>query len=110
MIGTTLWVSEPSTVYQHYFQPYDLRTGEKSGKPCPINLDYSYLGTDGTIAVRAPLNARSDMLAQAYDLATCAVVWSIPRTAGSLGRVVRAGDALVRLSDDGTELYSLVSP
>lgn len=109
LIGTTLWVSESSNIYPHYYQRYDLRAGEK-GKPCPINLDYSYLGTDGEVAVRAPINPKSDMLAEAFDLTTCEKVWSIGRTPGSLGRVARVGDTLVRVSDDGTEIYSLVRP
>ena len=61
------------------------------------------------MAVRAPVNPKSDLLADAWDLSTCERVWSIPRN-GPLGRVTRLGDTLVRLSDDGTELYSLVAP
>jgi hypothetical protein len=108
LIGTTLWVSESSNIYPHYYQRYDLRTGEK-GQPCAINLNYS-LGTDGSVAVRAPINPKSDMLAEAFDLATCEMVWSIPRIPGSLGRVARIGDTLVRVSDDGNAIYSLVRP
>jgi hypothetical protein len=63
--------------------------------------------------VRAPRGseeaASGQPLAQAYDLTTCEVAWTIPRPRGSLGTVDRLGDTVVRLSDDGTELFSLVN-
>lgn len=109
LIGTTLWVSEKDKVTQSTaFRPYDMRTGDK-GEPCEFDLSTGYLGSDGTVAVRAPVNPKSDLLADAWDLSTCERVWSIPRN-GPFGRVTRLGDTLVRLSDDGTELYSLVAP
>jgi hypothetical protein len=107
LIGSNLWVGR-SSASDHRSQPYDLRTGNP-GKPCDIDFR-GYLGSDGSVVVRAPLNPKSDDLVQAYDLATCGMAWSIPRPSGSLGRVVRTDDALVRLSDDGTELMSLVAP
>jgi hypothetical protein len=110
LIGTTLWVGETSGAGEPHFQPYDLRTGDK-GKPCAFDLINGYLGTDGSVFVRSPWNQKSDDLMQAYDLATCEMVWSIPRTiVGSLGRVTRIGNTLVQLSNDGTELMSLVAP
>jgi hypothetical protein len=109
LIGTTLWIGEKSLVDESHFQPYDLRTGDK-GKPCAFDLINGYLGTDGSVFVRSSWNKKSDDLAQAYDLTTCDKVWSIPRTVGSSGEVTRIGDTLVRLSDDGTELMSLVAP
>ncbi|OLO99144.1 hypothetical protein BVU76_27195 [Mycolicibacterium porcinum] len=109
LIGTTLWVSETDKVTQStLYRPYDMRTGDK-GEPCEFNLGTGYLGSDGTVAVRAPINPKSDLLADAWDLSTCERVWSIPRN-GPLGRVTRLGDTIVRLSDDGTELFSLGSP
>ncbi|WP_207549195.1 hypothetical protein [Mycolicibacterium fortuitum] len=109
LIGTTLWVSEKDKVTQSTaFRPYDMRTGDK-GEPCEFDLSTGYLGSDGTVAVRAPVNPKSDLLADAWDLSMCERVWSIPRN-GPLGRVTRLSDTLVRLSDDGTELYSLVAP
>jgi hypothetical protein len=109
LIGTTLWVGEKSLIDESHFQPYDLRTGDK-GKPCGFNMINGYLGTDGSVFVRSSWNEKSDDLAQAYDLATCDKVWSIPRTVGSSGEVTRIGDTLVQLSNDGTELMSLVAP
>jgi hypothetical protein len=109
LIGTTLWVGETSDANAAHFQSYDLRTGDK-GKPCAFDMIDGYLGTDGSVFVRSPWNQKSDDLAQAYDLATCDKVWSIPRAVGSSGEVTRIGDTLVQLSDDGTELMSLVTP
>jgi hypothetical protein len=109
LIGTTLWVGETSDANAAHFQSYDLRTGDK-GKSCAFNAINGYLGTDGSVFVRAPSNQKSDDLAQAYDLATCNEVWSIPRTGGSSGEVTRIGDTLVQLSNDGTGLMSLVAP
>jgi hypothetical protein len=109
LIGTTLWVGETSDANAAHFQPYDLRTGDK-GKPCGFNMINGYLGTDGSVFVRSSWNQKSDDLAQAYDLATCDKVWSMPRTVGSSGEVTRIGDTLVQLSNDGTELMSLVAP
>ncbi|WP_052238709.1 hypothetical protein [Mycolicibacterium setense] len=109
LIGTTLWVSETDKVTQStVYRPYDMRTGDK-GEPCEFNVSTGYLGSDGTVAVRAPSNPKSDLLADAWDLAACERVWSIPRN-GPFGRLTRLGDTLVRVSDDGTELFSLVSP
>ncbi|MED5816426.1 hypothetical protein VST63_29040 [Mycolicibacterium sp. 050232] len=109
LIGTTLWVNETDKATQQtIYRPYDMRTGDK-GEPCEFNLSTGYLGSDGTVAVRAPVNPKSDLLADAWDLTKCERVWSIPRN-GPLGRATRLGDTLVRLSDDGTELYSLVAP
>ncbi|TPG29714.1 hypothetical protein [Mycolicibacterium hodleri] len=107
LIGSTLWVGA-DTGGSPRVQPYDLRTGD-AGAPCNVDLN-GYLGTDGTVALRAPTNARSDDLAQAFDLTTCRLAWSIPRPAGSLARLTAIGDTLVQLSDDGTELMSLVAP
>jgi len=107
LIGSTLWVGRNSAS-DHRSQPYDLQTGD-AGKPCDIDFR-GYLGSDGSVVVRTPLNPKSDDLVQAYDLATCGMAWSIHRSSGSLGRVVRIDDTLVRLSDDGTELMSLVAP
>ena len=100
---------ETNGVDESHFQPYDLRTGDK-GKSCAFDMINGYLGTDGSVFVRSPWNKKSDDLAQAYDLATCDKVWSIPRPVGSLARMTRIGDTLVRTSDDGTELMSLVAP
>jgi hypothetical protein len=109
LIGNTLWVGETSDVGGAHSQPYDLRTGQK-GNACEFDAADGFLGTDGSVFVRSPWNKKSDDLAQAYDLTTCDKVWSIPRAVGSSGEVTRIGDTLVQLSNDGTELMSLVAP
>jgi len=109
LIGTTLWVGEDNGGDADHYQGFDLRTGDK-GKSCAFNAINGYLGTDGSVFVRSPWDPKSDDLAQAYDLTTCDRVWSIPRPARSLARMTRIGDTLVRTSDDGTELMSLVAP
>ncbi len=85
LIGTTLWVGEDNGGDADHYQAFDLKTGDK-GKSCAFNALNGYLGTDGSVFVRSPWNQKSDDLAQAYDLATCDKVWSIPRPAGSLGQ------------------------
>jgi hypothetical protein len=109
LIGTTLWIGEQTPADEARFQSYDLRTGDE-GKPCAFDMIDGYLGTDGSVFVGAPRDIKSANLAMAYDLTTCDRVWSIPRPTGSLARLTRIGDTLVRTSDDGTELMSLVAP
>jgi hypothetical protein len=108
LIGTTLWLGNPDGGATS-FQSYDMRTGDK-GNACEFDAYDGYLGTDGSVFVRAPSNYSSDDLAKAYDLATCQLVWSIPRPKGSMGRVNRVDNTLLEVSDDGTELWSLVPP
>lgn len=109
LIGTTLYVDESNHVDFQHWQPYDLKSGDK-GKPCEIDLGRKYLGTDGTIAVRKVTNPQVDLIAKAFNLKTCEMVWSLPKEANSFGRIWRIGDTLVQVSDDGTELNSLVAP
>ncbi|WP_155924866.1 hypothetical protein [Mycolicibacterium sp. CBMA 234] len=111
LTGTRLWISDETDSVHYVYRAHDIPSGA-IGKPCP--LDFSdYLGTDGAVTVRAPRGseeaASGQPLAQAYDLTTCELAWTIPRPRGSLGTVERLGDTLVRLSDDGTELFSLVN-
>ncbi|GAA2415217.1 hypothetical protein A7G45_06990 [Mycolicibacterium llatzerense] len=110
LIGSTLWVNDSASDAPPAYRPYDMRSGA-TGAPCAFDF-FRTVGTDGKVIVRAPHDRTSPdwkLLAQAYDLTTCEVAWSIPRPPGSLGTVTRLGDTLVRLSDDGTELFSLVN-
>jgi hypothetical protein len=63
---------------------------------------------DGVVLVVTSPNA--NVVAKARDLATCDTLWTIPSQPNSLGRVWRVNTTLVQLSDDGTELVSLVAP
>ena len=106
LVGTTLYVGNGTGSGS---QTYDMESGEQ-GRKCEFDVGPVYLGTDGVVAVRAPTNAKADDAAKAYNLDSCALAWSIPKPPGSLGKVFRVDTTLVRLSDDGTELTSLVAP
>lgn len=112
LIGTTLWVNDGAIDAPAAYRPHDMRSGSASADPtCAFDF-YRSVGTDGEVIVRAPNDRTSPdwkLLAQAYNLTTCDLAWTIPRPPGSLGTVERLGDTLVRLSDDGTELFSLVN-
>jgi hypothetical protein len=90
------------------WREYDLKTGDK-GPACDFNMS-NYLGTDGSVIVFGATNRKADVLAKARDLATCDTLWTVPSEADSLGRIWRVNTTLVQLSDDGTELMSLVPP
>jgi hypothetical protein len=49
-------------------------------------------------------------VAEAIDLATCDTLWTLTAPVGSFAQVWRVNTTLVQLSDDGTELVSLVAP
>jgi hypothetical protein len=80
------------------------------GKTCDFNMDYRYLGTDGTVGVFQVDNPQVGLVAKARHLTTCDTLWELPSQVGSLARVWRVNTTLVQLSDDGTELMSLVAP
>jgi hypothetical protein len=86
-----------------------LQTGEQ-GKTCEHSLGHPYLGTDGTVAVFEDGSPHVGLLTQARDLTTCDTLWTITSPAGSFRDVWRINTTLVQLSDDGTELMSLVAP
>ena len=72
LIGRRLFVTTEES--QKSWQQYDLRTGT-NGKTCEIeDLAFSYIAFDGTVAI--VVGRRSP--AQAFDLATCDPLWSIP--------------------------------
>jgi hypothetical protein len=107
LIGRTLFVRDSSGAYP-VWQQYDLMTGAK-GKACEFDVD-NYLGSFGSVAVFKVYNPGARLVAVARDPATCDVVWKIPSQAPSFGRIWRINTTLVQLSDDGTELMSLVAP
>jgi hypothetical protein len=106
VVGTTAFVSEAGPQGVPLLRQYDLKTGAK-GSACEFSLK-NYLGTDGSVLVLAVGNPGS--VAKAIDRATCDTLWTLPAEIDSLARVWRINSTLVRLSDDGTELWSLVSP
>jgi hypothetical protein len=90
---------------QRSWQQYDLRSGA-SGKTCEIeSLGYSYIASDGQVAVLSG----NETPAQGYDLTTCDKLWSIPGSTQSEGKDVwRVNTTLIQRTND--ELFSLVAP
>lgn len=110
LIGTALYIGAPWNATGPHWQQYDLRTGAQ-GKACDYQLGSSgYVGTDGTVAVVELGNPNVGRLTEAYDLATCDTLWTVRSAIGSFRQVWRINTTLVQLSDDGTELVSLVAP
>ena len=109
LVGTTLFVFEGDNATFPRWGQYDLKTGVK-GNTCDFNMDYRYLGTDGTVGVFRVDNPQLGLVAKARHLTTCDTLWELPSQVGSLARAWRVNTTLVQLSDDGTELMSLVAP
>ena len=107
LVGTTLFVNENKSDAFPMWRQYDLKTGTK-GQACDFNMS-NFLGTNGSAIVFAVTNPKAGFVAKARDLVTCDTLWTLPSHVDSLGRVWRVNTALVRLSDDGTELSSLVA-
>jgi hypothetical protein len=87
---------------------YDLQTGA-SGRECDVSLA-DYLATDGEVGIFESGNPNVGMVTKAMDLASCDPLWSSDSAVGSFRDVWRINTTLVQLSDDGTELMSLVAP
>jgi hypothetical protein len=106
LIGTTFYAQDPDSSNTVWRQ-YDLRTGSE-GKSCDYKLDSDFLGSDGKVGVFEKGNPNVGLVTEARDLATCDSLWTIASPAGSFRDVWRVTTTLVQLSDDGTELMSLV--
>ena len=89
-------------------EQYDLATGER-GEDCQVYLG-GYLATDGKVGIFESGNPNVGRVTKAIDLASCDTLWSIESPVGSFRDVWRVDTTLVQLSDDGTELTSLVAP
>jgi len=90
------------------WRQYDVSTGAKGGA-CDFNMG-NFLGSDGTVFVFEVTNRKAGLVAKARDRNTCETLWTLPAAVDSLAHVWRVDDTLVQLSDDGTELTSLVAP
>jgi hypothetical protein len=108
LAGTTLFVNENKSQTFPMWRQYDLKTGAK-GPACDFNMS-NFLGTNGSVIVFDVTNPEAGLVAKARDLATCDTLWTLPSKVNSFGRVWRINTTLVQLSDDGTELSSLVAP
>jgi hypothetical protein len=109
LIGTTLYLKRSGDSMARHWQPYDLRTGAK-GKECNYDLGTGYLGTDGKVGVFESGNPNVGLVTKGIDLTTCEALWQVQSPVGSFRDVWRINTTLVQLSDDGTELTSLVAP
>lgn len=90
------------------WQQYDLKDGG-TGPVCDYPMQ-NLLGTNGSTLVFGVTNPDADILAKAYDLHSCEQLWSLPKQAGSVDRMWRVSDVLVRLTSDAAGLNSLVAP
>lgn len=107
LIGSKIYlVTESSAGWKQY----DLPTGLQ-GKTCQYGLDGpGYVGTDGAVVVEEDGNPNVGRKLRAYDLANCDLLWVSESPVGSFRQSWRINTTLVQLSDDGTELVSLVAP
>lgn len=109
VVGTQLFIDESDSPSFPRWQQFDLLTSEK-GKACEVDMGWRYLGTDGSVGVFRVLNPDAGLAAKAVNLTTCETVWTLPAEVRSSATVVRVNNTLVQLSDDGTELFSLIAP
>ncbi|ORV85779.1 hypothetical protein [Mycolicibacterium iranicum] len=110
MVGSRLIVDANEFSTRSWDQ-YDIHTGAR-GKRC-ANLDMAggYIGHEKTsIVVTSDGNPTIGLDTEATDLNTCERLWTISSLPGSSRYVWRINTTLVQLSDDGTELMSLVAP
>jgi hypothetical protein len=108
LVGTTMFLNENASDDFPMWRQYDLKTGSK-GPACDFNMR-NFLGTDGSVFVFEVTNRSAGTLAKARDRNTCEALWTLPAQVDSLARIWRINATLVQLSDDGTELMSLVGP
>ena len=106
LMGTRLLIDGPANSAST--DQYDLRTGAK-GKNCPVRLG-GYRASDGQVGVFDVSIPNDGLVTQGMDLTTCDVLWNISSPVGSFRDIWRVNTTLVQLSDDGTELTSLVAP
>lgn len=108
LLGKWFFVNETSSESQNHWQQYDLTDGSK-GCICRSALS-GLVGSDGTTAVFTDQTPSPQRDTLGVDIATCVERWRFTSAPGSFSRVWRAGTTLIELSDDGTELMSLVAP
>jgi hypothetical protein len=106
LIGSRLMVNLGGGATSPEWTQFDLQTGSQ-GPTCQVNFS-NYLGTDGAVAVLRILDPASGRIAKAVDLANCQTLWTLQARPDSHAQVWRVNSTLVQVSDDGTELVSLV--
>jgi len=108
LVGPTLFV-EDSSRYETAWRRVDLSTGTTRDMNCQTSME-GFLGSDGAVGVFERGNPNIGLVTNGIDLSSCEVRWSISSPVGSFRDVWRANATLVRLSDDGTALSSMVGP
>ncbi|WNG87372.1 hypothetical protein C6A87_027130 [Mycobacterium sp. ITM-2016-00317] len=109
LVGSRLIVNAGEFETRGWAQ-FDLRTGQEGKRCTDLDMAAGYLGYDGRIAVTSDGNPTVGLDTVATDLDTCERLWVVSSPPGSWRNVWRIGTALVQLSDEGTELTSLVAP
>ena len=108
LVGTTLMVNMTSSQEFPEWQQYNLRDGA-AGPVCDFPMD-DYVGHHDSTLVFEFSYVRGEVLLAARDLNSCERLWTIPKGPDSLDRIWRIDGTLVQLTNEGTELRSLVSP
>lgn len=91
-------------------EQYDLSTG-KQVEPCKFGYAHStYVATDGVVGLFRTGGQKIGMETYGLDLATCTTLWTRTSPPGAFHYLWRINTTLVQLSDDATELMSLVAP
>lgn len=104
LIGSGLFVGDP---YEGVKQ-WSLETG-LPGATCQWGID-SYIGTDGRVGLFNRGNPTVGLQITAHEFSTGAKLWTWNSPPGTFRAVQRINTTLVQLSDDATELMSLVDP
>lgn len=109
LVGSRLIINASDFSTRGWAQ-YDVRSGTWGKRCTNLDMDGGYIGSDGRIAVTSDGNPTIGLDTEATDLDTCERLWVISSAPGSWRDVWRINTTLVQLSDDGTELMSLVAP
>ncbi|GAS99347.1 putative uncharacterized protein [Mycolicibacterium canariasense] len=86
---------------------FDMTTGAEMNA---CDLPRGYFASDGRVALGYDGYADTGRTLKAVDLSTCDTRWTMQTPPGSFRNLWRINTTLVQLSDDGTELMSLVAP
>lgn len=108
LIGSRLFIAESDNSSFPQWAQIDLKTRQR-GNTCDFNLK-GVLASDGEVFVVKIDNPKADAVAKGVDPVTCETLWRLPSQPDSFAQVWRVDTTLVQLSDDGTELFSLVAP
>ena len=109
LVGTTLMVDAGNSLAFPELHLYDMRDGTAIGSVCDY-LMHNYIGTDGSTLVFEVQNPGAEVLVTASDMRSCERLWTLPKRVDSLDRVWNIDGTLVQLTNEGTELVSLVAP